>query len=113
MLKNGVVLSPSQLMVLNEGNENAHLSKFSSVEDHSNQLAVLVVESRSSSINAQKEDMKMELASNSCNIATKYSETPTSSTSSSSTSSPSNTRCSSLMTPADGQNTNWDDNLHR
>jgi hypothetical protein len=112
MLKNGVVLSPSQLMVLNERNENARLSKFPHAEHSSNQLAVVVVESRSSSTNAKKADIKMELSDNSCNIATKYSETPTSSTSSSSTSSPSNIRCASLMKP-DGQNATWDEKLHR
>ena len=112
MLKNGVVLSPSQLMVLNERNENARLSKFPHAEHSSNQLAVVVVESRSSSTNAKKADIKMELSDNSCNIATKYSETPTSSTSSSSTSSPLNIRCASLMKP-DGQNATWDEKLHR
>ena len=115
LLKNGVVLSPSQLMILKGDNGSAYLTKRQH-EDHSNnqQLAVVVVENQSSSTTAKVSEGTDENTANSCNIINKYSDitSPTSSTSCSSSSSPSNMRSSSLVRP-NGQNENWDDKLHR
>ena len=118
MLKNGVVLSPSQLMVLKDGPENtvSNVSKFRNSEHSNNQLTVVVVENRSDSTNENKANMKMEISDVSYNTEIKYSDTttPANSTSSSSSSSPSNIRCSSLTKSNNSQiNTNWCNKLHR
>ena len=105
MLKNGLILSPSQLMVLNEVNENnPGLSRCPNPEYRGNQLAVVLVDDRSESTNAKKGNLKLEFSE---------STTPTSSESSSSTSSPSNVRCSSSLKPNDAQNSYLEDKLHR
>ena len=118
MLKNGVVLSPSQLMVLKDGPDNTILnaSKFRNSEHSNNQLTLVVVENRSDSTNENKANRKMEISDVSCNTEAKYSDTttPATSTSSSSSSSPSNIRCSSSTKSNNSQNnTNWCNKLHR
>jgi len=116
MLKNGVVLSPSQLMVLKEGKDNtSRLAKFHNSEHANNQLTVVVVENRASTNNEKNADIKLNYSTNSCNTGDKYSETtsPANSTSSSSSSSPSNIRCNSQTKINSTQNENWGDKLHR
>ena len=105
MLKNGLILSPSQLMVLNEVNgNNPGLSRCPNPEYNGNQLAVVLVADRSESTNLKKSNVKLEFSE---------STSPTSSESSSSTSSPSNVRCSSSLKPNDAQNAYLEDKLHR
>lgn len=118
MLKNGVVLSPSQLMVLKDGPENtiSNVSKFRNSENPNNQVTVVVVENRSSSTSVDKSNVKMALPGDCCSTEAKYSDTttPSNSTSSSSSSSPSNIRCTSMNKADDPHsNTNWCDKLHR
>jgi len=110
MLKNGVVLSPSQLMVLKDGPDNtsSNVSKFRNSEHSNNQLTVVVVENRSDTTNENKANMKLEISDVSCSTEAKYSDTttPANSTSSSSSSSPSTLHHSQ-------NNTNWCNKLHR
>ena len=115
-LKNGVVLSPSQLMVLKEGKDNttAQLTTFSNAtENANNQLAVVVVENSAPSNNKTNTDMKPNYSNKSCNNGSETTS-PALSTSTSSSSSPSNIRCNSQSKPNNKtQYENWDDKLHR
>ena len=115
MLKNGIVLSPSQLMVLKEGHQNGSgstMSSFPNSDIPNNQLTVVVVENRSSDISSKNGDIKIKRSENNPKMGDKYSEstTPANSTSSSSSSSPSNLRFSK---PNSNPNNVWCDKLHR
>ena len=115
MLKNGIVLSPSQLMVLKEGHQNGSsstMSSFPNSDNPNNQLTVVVVENRSSEISGKNGNIKNKRSENNPKMGDKYSEstTPANSTSSSSSSSPSNLRFSK---PSSNPNNVWCDKLHR
>ena len=115
MLKNGIVLSPSQLMVLKEGHQNGSgstMSSFPNSDNPNNQLTVVVVENRSSEISGKNGNVKSKRSENNPKMGDKYSEstTPANSTSSSSSSSPSNLR---FPKPNSNPNNVWCDKLHR
>ena len=115
MLKNGIVLAPSQLMVLKDGHHNGNISNFSKSDNPNNQLTVVVVEKRSSETCRKNEDLKIKRSENMSKLEDKYSETstPANSTSSSSSSSPSNIRFSATSKSNAIQNNVWCDKLHR
>ena len=115
MLKNGIVLAPSQLMVLKQGHHNGNISNFSNSDNPNNQLTVVVVENRPSEANVKNEEFKTKRSEKISKFEDKYSETttPANSTSSSSSSSPSNIRLPATSKTGIKQNNVWCDKLHR
>ena len=115
MLKNGIVLAPSQLMVLKQGHHNGNVSHLSNSDNLNNQLTVVVVENRPSEANVKHEELKTKRSEKISKLEEKYSETttPANSTSSSSSSSPSNIRLPATSKTGIKQNNVWCDKLHR
>ena len=120
MLKNGIVLSPSQLQGWKERSDsNLQMVHFpTSGVCSNNQITVVVVENRSSSGTEKiKSGVKTGCQDNACNETeeAKYSDTtsPIYSTSSSSSSSPSNMRCNAMSNNSSNPNSNWVEQLDR
>ena len=120
MLKNGIVLSPSQLQGWKEKSDsNLQMVHFpTNGACSNNQITVVVVENRSSSGTEKiKSGVKIGCQDNACNETeeAKYSDTttPIYSTSSSSSSSPSNMRCNAMSNNSSNPNSNWAEQLDR
>ena len=120
MLKNGIVLSPSQLQGWKEKSDsNLQMVHFpTNGACSNNQITVVVVENRSSSGTEKiKSGVKIGCQDNACNETeeAKYSDTttPIYSTSSSSSSSPSNMRCNAMSNNSSNPNSNWVEQLDR